>query len=343
MALGVALGVLTALIMVARECPNDADQPVAGAVPVKPLKPVDSVLRIRTWNIHYGAGPEDDRGDLRSKQQVIGFLDGIVDSIRQSNPDILCLQETDFKSHRTHDIDEVQYIADALGYPHVIRTVTWDVWYFPYPYWPISQHYRHMNSGQAVLSRFAPVGERSFQHPQPVSNAWWYNWLYLHRTTQQVDFMLPDGGRLALFNVHLEAFNQPNRELQARQLRDMISRALSDGKSVIAMGDFNAIPKGAKLRRAFEDEPWTDMTTDSTIEIVEKGTGLADVLETVLQTDDHPGEWTFPAWKPNRRLDYILVSPQWRVIYARVVDETAPMSDHRSIEAVVEYSKDKGE
>ena len=336
-ALGIALGAVTALVLALR----GPDQPVAGIVSANTLKPVDSVLRVRTWNIHYGVGPEDDRGDLRGRQQVLGYLDGIVDSIRKSDPDILCLQETDFKSHRTHDIDEVSYIADALGYPHVIRVVTWDVLYLPYPYTPISQHYGHMKSGQAILSRFAPVATDSLRHPQPAANAWWYNWFYLHRTTQQVDFVLPGGGRLALFNVHLEAFDQPNRELQARQLHGMIARAIADGKSVIAMGDFNAIPRGAKLRRAFEDEPLTDMTTDTTIDILKQGTGLTDVLETVLQTDDHPGLWTFPAWKPNRRLDYILISPQWRVIFAQAVDETAPMSDHRSIEAVLEYANEK--
>jgi len=302
-------------------------------------EPVDTVLRILSWNIHYGVGPRDDRGDLRTKQQVLSYLDGIVEVIRKSDADIVCLQETDFDSHRSHGIDQVQYIARALAYPYIIKTVTWNVAYLPYPYWPISQHYGHMHSGQAVLSRYPAETVESFRHPQPASNAWWYNKFYLHRTTQQVDFVLPGGQRLALFNVHLEAFDQVNRELQAQQLHDLIAKAVTEDKAVLALGDFNAIPKGAKLRKAFEDEPWTDMTTDSTLEIIKTGTGLADALETIMQTDDHPDMWTFPAHKPNRRLDYILASPQWRVVFARAVDEPAPMSDHRAVEALLEYSE----
>ena len=52
------------------------------------------------------------------------------------------LQEVDFASQRTHDIDQLHYIAAALGWGFAARVITWECRYVPYPVWPAGRTHR---------------------------------------------------------------------------------------------------------------------------------------------------------------------------------------------------------
>ncbi len=63
---------------------------------------------------------------------------------------------------------------------------------------------------------------------------------------------------------------------------------------------------------------------------------IAEFMKTWTRTDETP-TLTFPADKPDRQIDYVLVRPaqRWKVVELRVLDE--PMaSDHRPLFAVLE-------
>ena len=84
-----------------------------------------------------------------------------------------------------------------------------------------------MHSGQGVLSRFPIRRNRRVRLPQPVfENPFWYNWFYLNRAVQIVELDVPGEQPVQLFNVHLEAFSQSNREQQARLLKDLVWREM---------------------------------------------------------------------------------------------------------------------
>ena len=278
-------------------------------------------LRVVAWNIAYGRGRKDDAGDLRSAAVVKANLAGIAKILRDLGADIVALQEVDFDSSRTHGIDELAWLAREAGYPWAARVETWHCRYVPFPYWPPSQHYGRMRSGQAVLSRFPILSNVRHLLPQP-PNPFWYNAFYLHRSLQHAEIDLGGGTTLDLLNVHLEAFHQVNRERHAELVVQRV-RSFPDRPRIV-LGDFNAIPPEAVLRAHFPDEPETDMTTDKTIATIRQ-LGLAEALP---DRTPAPATFTFPADAPNRRLDYAWFSPTLRPVDGRVVPEAGVLSDH---------------
>ena len=77
------------------------------------------------------------------------------------------------------------------------------------------------------------------------------------------------------------------------------------GPLSLLLGDMNCTPPEAKVRRAFEDEPETDMSSDNTIGLLRGIPGIREVVPADVYAADERAWFTFPAHKPNRRLDYI--------------------------------------
>jgi len=105
-----------------------------------------------------------------------------------------------------------------------------------------------------------------------------------------------------VFNTHLDYRSDPAvRRQQAVESRAIIG---DSAMPVLMFGDFNASPAAAELQPLFARlrDGWPDSA----------GTG-----------------YTYPAVKPVRRIDYVLASGHFRVIYARVIDAQA--SDHRPV------------
>lgn len=304
-----------------------------GSASERPPAAPPARLRVVAWNIAYGRGRQDDAGDLRSADTIRANLAGIARVLRDLHPDVVALQEVDFDSARTHGIDQVAWLAREAGYPWAARVETWTCRYVPYPYWPPSQHYGRMRSGQAVLSRFPIRSNVRRLLPQP-PNPFWYNWFYLHRALQHVELDLGGGVLLDVINVHTEAFHQRNREEQADRIAAYV-RTLPPARPRLLLGDFNAIPPEATLRRGFPDEPETDMTTDRTVATI-RSLGLLEALDPDAPL---PDTFTFPADAPNRRLDYVWFSPSLRRLEGRVAREAGSLSDHLPV--VVDLALDR--
>lgn len=110
------------------------------------------------------------------------------------------------------------------------------------------------------------------------------------------------GRRVRVFNTHLDYRGDPTvRRLQVSESLAIIGDAATP---VLLFGDLNAVPTAPELQPLFArlHDGWPDIA----------GVGF-----------------TYPAVKPVRRIDYVLVSEHFRVIYARVPDTRA--SDHRPV------------
>ena len=113
-----------------------------------------------------------------------------------------------------------------------------------------------------MLSRFPLTDDRHIRLPQPEANGAIYNAFYLHRHLTGVTATLGPAHSLRIVNAHLEAFDDKNRLEHARQATTLMQDA---GPLSLLLGDMNCTPPEAKVRRAFEDEPETDMSSDNTI------------------------------------------------------------------------------
>lgn len=290
-------------------------------------------LRILSYNIHYGVGREDDFDRRLPRAEIERNLAGIAALIRRLGADIVLLQEVDFDSARTHRMDEMRILAEAAGLAHMAPVVTWKKNYLPWPVWPPSKHYGRMRSGQVVLSRWPIVLNRREALPKPRANPFWYNAFYLSRTLQQVRIDIA-GRMLDVFNAHTEAYDLPNRLIHAGIIRDRVKEAR--GKWTILAGDFNAIPPEATLKRGFPDEPEADMSKDVSVAVVRE-LGLFEIIPPDRYRADEMAALSFPADRPNRRLDYLYFSPAFRLKGGRIVREAGTLSDHLPTFAELEW------
>ncbi len=286
--------------------------------------PADPLV-VATWNIHYGAGPTLDRGAVASRDEVLRNLEAIAEWIRGSHADIVALQEVDRVGNRGRGIDELEWLRQATGLEHAAWTATWDVPYVPWPGFDPRAHIGRVRSGQAVLSRY-PLSKPK-RHPlvQPAANGFLWNSFYLHRALLEVWADLGDGRELRILNAHLEAFDVPNKELHADATKALLH---ATGPFVLLLGDMNAVPPEAAIRKAFPDELLTDLTTDRTIETLRGIPGLRDVVPPEVYGAAESPWFTFPAGAPNRRLDYVFHGAGLEVRTVSVPRMDAPASDH---------------
>ena len=281
-------------------------------------------LGVVTFNIGYGRGPAGDESGPWPYETFRTNLVAIADQIEAAGADLAFLQEVDFASSRSHDIDQARQLLELLGWRHAACAVTWEKNYVPFPYWPPSRHYGAMKSGQCILSRYPITEATRVGLPRPDSMPWWRKRFYLQRAVLHAVVKVGDVA-LDVFDVHLEAFDNPNRMDHARRLAVLVDAVKGD--RVIMAGDFNALPPQARQKSGFVDEPEMNFEHDETIAIARKIARVAEVL---------PDEdaFTFPADGATRRLDYIFHRPGLTKLSARVLTAPpGPWSDHLPVAA----------
>lgn len=293
------------------------------------LEDSPSVIKILTWNLGflYGKGSEGPGYHPRTKEFYQERLQGLVNQVREWGPDIICFQEIDFDSSRSGGIDQAEYVAIHAGYPYVAEAVSWEANYIPFPYWPFSRNFGRMRSGGAILSRFPIKSHIVELLAKPSNNPWWYNLFYLHRYFQKV--VIDIGGKdYNLVNLHLEAFDKENRAEQVKLL---------DKKVDFAAGDFNMVPDVSAKKRNYP-ESGDDYENDLSFGIMKKA-GIDEVIPEEIYGKDETRFFTFPAWAPNRRLDYIFFRKGLKMMRAEVLPSA--LSDHLPLRASFQLSGPK--
>lgn len=260
---------------------------------------------VMTYNIGYLSGGTNNLPVRRPGREFFqSNLEGVLAVLRKTEPDIIAFQEIDFFSRRSHYIDQLDVLARRGHYPHTVSAVNWDKRFVPFPYWPPGVQFGRMLSGQAVASR-CPVGEaRRLVLAKPANNPFFYNAFYLDRLVQVVTVSIGDRS-LFLLNVHLEAFDIPAKEDQARELL-RIYRDLRRRFPVIILGDLNSVPPDASRKFGFKDEPGMDFRADRTMAILLSERTLAASFMDHGTARPECEIFTFPADDPSRKLDYVL-------------------------------------
>lgn len=284
-----------------------------------------SVIKVLTWNIGYlyGQGSEGPGYQHRDKEYYESKLSQFAKEIREWNPDILCLQEIDFESSRSADIDQARYLAQKAGYPYVAEAVSWKANYIPFPYWPLKNNFGRMKSGGAILSKYPLKNHSVTLLEKPLSQPWWYNLFYLHRYFQTVTVELGEKN-FKIVNLHLEAFDKVDRQ---KQIKNLVEKIKTDGIDFVA-GDFNMLPASAVKRSKFynEDNYENDLSYEGML-----AAKLSEVVPDEIYAKEEKTYFTFPAWAPDRRLDYIYYRPDLKMMRAEVLNSA--LSDHLPLRA----------
>ena len=297
---------------------------------VKATQTSTSALTVVVWNIAWGYGwGSEGSGKAKPAAHFEGSLKKMGAALAAMNADVVLLQEVDFGATRSGELDQAKALARYAGLPYIAKAESWTANWVPFPYWPPSDHFGRMASGGAVLSRYPITDNEVELLAKPSEYPFWYRLFYLFRFLQrtEVDLQALGGGKLQVFNTHLEAFKPKNRQAQA----DHVAKVLGEQKNdlLIFGGDLNSAPPESSTLQSFPDEPKTSFEGDRTVATLRSIDKLKDTISPETFSKREADYFTFPAHKPNRKLDYLFVSERFEVLEAKVPKEIAgDVSDH---------------
>lgn len=291
-------------------------------------------LSVVSYNMGHAQGIKDNAWDYRDKKTTENQLRMVADAMKAMDADIFLLQEVDLDSNRTFHINQIEFLKEQTGLPYEACALVWDKNYLPYPYWPPSHHLGYLKSANCILSRFPLSNHHRYVFDKPKSNSFWYNWGYIDRAIQRVDVTIGEQ-KLALLNVHLEAWDAPTREEQIKILHDYMKKI---DLPIILGGDFNTIPPHSGKNSGFSDDPQANYSLENTMPWFYTSDEKLIVPTISEQYKDAFDLYTFPSNAPDRRLDYIfLMGGNLSFIDFRVVKEAGIASDHLPVMARINY------
>lgn len=278
------------------------------------IAPKDT-FSVMTYNLGYLSGMTNNLPVDRELSMYTNNMKRSIDLIQNYSPDIVGFQEIDFGAERSFFRNQMDSLALACEYPNASAAINWDKKYVPFPFWPPSSFFGRMISGQSVMSKGEILDVERIVLGKPEKQNFIYNAYYLERLVQLAKIKL--GGReVIVLNVHLEAFYDDTRELQAAAVRAMYDRFVDD-YPVLLIGDFNSEPASFKE------------TGDKTMDIILDG---RDIQHAYVKTSlkQNPNEHcTFSSIDPTYKIDYILYNPsKIRKIDYKVLGEAKDISDH---------------
>jgi len=311
-----------------------------------PLLSAGQRLTVMSWNVQYFAGknyvfyydlPHYSGPDTRpSPRDIDATLAEAARIVDDEAPDILLLQEVDDGAGRTDGQDQAARLESLLKdrYPFKAEAFYWKARFVPHP-----KIMGAVGMKLVIFSRYRIEAATRIALPGAGGNVFTER-LNLQRCLLTAELPVEGGGRLALINLHLEAFPE-KPDLLGRQLAALeqaITVFEKQGAFVVAGGDFNLLPPGqyralAEHKRTFfnpEDE-MTPLFTRYTMV-----PGLAD-------TDPRgPAPWFthFPndpgVSGPDRTLDYLLFSKHLGIHSKHVRSrDTLHISDHLPVVATI--------
>ena len=272
---------------------------------------------IVTYNLGYLSGMTNNKAVDRTADFFTANLAQSVKLFNSLKPDFIAFQEIDFDATRSYNVDQMKEIATQNNYKFYAKAVNWDKQYVPFPYWPISQQFGKIVSGQAVLSKYPITQNAITSLIKPEGNPFYYNAFYLDRLAQVTQVKL-NKTTLFIINVHLEAFDPETRNTQIKTVLGLYHQ-YSEKFPVILCGDFNSTPPGAT-------NPWQDDHVIQTM-LADFQTEMAINMEANKETESD--FYTFNSESPDKRIDYFFYNPKFiKILDARVLTEAKQISDH---------------
>ncbi len=321
-----------------------------------------SKLRVMTLNINTGHGPHGDFREDIAYKHLVNLLDDVAAQIEDSDADVVCLQEVDFRWARTHSINQAEYLRKKTGYPYLhghahhhsvlpdrlrelIRL-------------PISTVFNR-DTGTAILSRHPFKSVRHYNFGQSFSrrgNPTVNYWARLLNESKGYSFVEVeiDGQRLGVLSLHLlndiifqilDTFGRTvrgetfTRVWQVEKLLEHVEEWTGrGGLPLVVAGDFNTVPREGQLhfsnsKRGDPDDYRRDMTT-----VLLRESGLLRTVSELSgegQAQDLRQYFTYPAVMPDRVLDYVFVTEPLQIKDLHVLAH--PVSDHLAVQADVSW------
>ncbi len=175
-------------------------------------------IKVLSFNV---LGGRTTKGDFN--------IDAVAKVIQDLDPDLVALQEVDYKVNRSHKVD----LATELGYRTKMASL-----------FGRAMYYDGGEYGEGILSRYSFIASRNVPLPCVEGQE--------PRAALEVTVELPSGDTISFIGTHLAHEGPEGREMQAAE----INRVFAANKyPTILAGDLNARPE-SKTINLFE-EIWT--------------------------------------------------------------------------------------
>lgn len=258
-------------------------------------------LKVMTYNIRIGGGGGAWPGDPAQFN-----LEPAAQVIEAQGPDIAGLQEVDQYRQRSAMMNQPALLRERLNMNAVFAEA-----------YTVNTGAEHPEKyGVALLSKHPIQPHTRFPLFKPDYSKSHPNYPDYY-SEQRVLMYAPvevGGRQVHVFVTHL-GLTRDQRERQIQQIAEITARY--NGPKVL-MGDFNAEP----------DEPAMKLLLST----------FTDALDAAGATSE--GRKSFPGGlEPKTAIDYIFVSPEFRVMSAKVIRDASLASDHNPVVAELELTR----
>ncbi|MEX2110578.1 MAG: endonuclease/exonuclease/phosphatase family protein [Gemmatimonadaceae bacterium] len=229
----------------------------------------------------------------------IDNLARVADIIRASNADIVLLQEVDRGTTRSGNVDQPKVLSLLTGFRSAFGKTL---------------DYQGGDYGIAVFSRWPISSDTLFILPvEPAQER--VGGSREPRGALRTVVEMP-GAALLIFNTHIDASREDfYRKQEMATLLRLARQSISElSTSTLIGGDLNAEP-GSAVIEMVRASPLRDAWAECG-----QGPGLS-----------------YPADMPVKRIDYLLLSQDWKCVSARVIETEA--SDHRPVLFVIRRAR----
>jgi len=315
--------------------PSQVEEITTEHVGLKQIK-ANQELKLLTWNIGYaGLGKEMDffyEGGQKvrpDKDLSKSYLQGISDVlVKQDSIDFILLQEVDFDSKRSYNIDQSIEISTVLPKHNKISAINYLSKYVPVPYLnPMGK----VKSGLLSYSKYKATEANRLATPGKYSLP--TRLFMLKRCLLISRYQVDNEKELVLINLHNSAFNDAEelRKAELNFLKQLIIEEYGKGNYVIAGGDWNQNPPGLNMGKI---EKY-------------KTRSVWPIEKNYLPKD---WNWAFDLSVPTNRdvhepfnihtttcsiLDYFVTSPNIELIETKTIDKGFVYSDHQPVLVVI--------
>jgi len=290
-------------------------------------------LSLFCWNIGYsglGAAQDffmDGGKNVRpeSKDIVYGYLDGITQTIKEADADIILLQEVDQNSRRSYHVNQRELLSGY--YSSNSYALNYSCPFVPIPFPPMGQ----VNSGLLTLTDGLAISSAQrialtcpFSWPVRIANL---------KRCLLVSYIPVKGSdkMLVLVNLHLEAYtDSEGREAQTKQFLDLITAEYEKGNYVIAGGDFNQFFPGSRIVYPKVSTDWDAQELDPS-RLPAGWTMAYDLSVPTCRALNQPYNPSNPTTQ-YFSIDGLILSPNVKMLEVKTIDKGFENSDHNPVQ-----------
>jgi len=271
-------------------------------------EPVKDLLRVACYNIAHGRGLANSNWDGGDAAIRLARLSDIAELLRKIDADVVVLNEVDFDTSWSNNVNQAAFLAEKAGYPYRVDERNLD----------FRVLHRTWRFGNAILSKYPIANATVVDLP---SCEGWETTLAGKKRGVRCDVSVGEQA-FRIFGLHLSHRSESLRRRSATKVVELIRESQHP---CVVMGDLNSTPPGF---------PKSSQTPDGK-NAIETFDDCEEIHRTKIELPLADEVRTFRADDPQIVIDWIYLSET--LGFKSYSVEPSLLSDHRAVVAEIEW------